>query len=332
MGLRPGDTLLDPMMGSGTALIEASLMGIKSVGFDVSPFCRFMTQAKLDALTLPLAPVREASKDPHTLYEFFKGAVGQAKPGSKTRARPIQDDFFRISEEAPPPYNGTSEVSLPRGFEREDVYNFVLLAYLDSVGYSERSDRKSPFDQFRAILERYLFVAAKIQHVLSGLEQELAGAKALEGDARKLDLADSSVHGILFSPPYSFAIDYHENDSFHLNHMGVDVPALRESMIGLRGSTLREKYEMYKTDMAAMLSECARVLRREGLCSIVVGTNNNQLSKILGVSPEEVEGIDQLMVSLAAPLGLRLVRKLSRRIAGIANTMRTEYIVMLQKA
>src|SRR5712692_4833096 len=45
MGLKPGDTVLDPMMGSGTVLIEARLMGINSVGLDASPFCRFMTQA-----------------------------------------------------------------------------------------------------------------------------------------------------------------------------------------------------------------------------------------------------------------------------------------------
>ena len=28
MGLKPGETILDPMMGSGTVLIEAQLMGI----------------------------------------------------------------------------------------------------------------------------------------------------------------------------------------------------------------------------------------------------------------------------------------------------------------
>jgi len=36
MGLKPGDTILDPMMGSGTVLIEARLMGIKSVGIDAT--------------------------------------------------------------------------------------------------------------------------------------------------------------------------------------------------------------------------------------------------------------------------------------------------------
>ena len=77
-----------------------------------------------------------------------------------------------------------------KGKEREtsDTYNFLLLAYLDSAGYSERSGRKAPLDQFKAILERYLFVVEKIQNVLKGMESDLAEAVVLEGDARALSL------------------------------------------------------------------------------------------------------------------------------------------------
>jgi hypothetical protein len=102
-------------------------------------------------------------------------------------------------------------------------------------------------------------------------------------------------------------------------------------MIGLRGDGLREKFNLYTSDMGATLAECARVLRPGKMCTIIVGTNNNQLSRILGVRPEEVRGIDEMLTDTASSLGLAPVRKLSRRIAGIANTMRTEYIVMLQK-
>ncbi len=63
MGLKPGDILLDPMMGSGTVLIEACLMGIKTIGFDASPFCKFMTQTKLDALLIPQKPLHTALKN-----------------------------------------------------------------------------------------------------------------------------------------------------------------------------------------------------------------------------------------------------------------------------
>lgn len=333
MGLKPGDTVLDPMMGSGTVLIEAKLMGIKSIGVDASPFCRFMTQVKLDALTVPLTPVREALKNCRSVYDYFVKLAGQPNQGGKKRFERDSGNLFSIRDSGDKYVpRSASRVDLPWGSEIPEVYNFLLLAYLDGAGYSERSDRKSPYDQFHAILERYLFVAEKVQLVLAGAESELAESKALEGDARCLPIQDSSsIDGIIFSPPYSFAIDYLENDSFHLNFLGTDIDRLREEMIGLRGRTLRQKFELYETDMEKVLSECARVLRPGRICTIVVGTNNNQLSKILEVPPGEVKGIDELLVELGKPHGLNLIRKLSRQITGMANTMRTEFIVLLQR-
>lgn len=333
MGLKPGDTVLDPMMGSGTVLIEAKLMGIKSIGVDASPFCRFMTQVKLDAMTVPLMPVREALKNCRSVYDHYVKLAGRPNQGSKKRFERDSGDLFSIrdlGDKYVP--RSASRGDLPWRSEIPEVNNFLLLAYLDGVGYSERSDRKSPYDQFRAILERYLFVGEKIQLVLTGIESELAESKALEGDARRLPIQDSSIDGIIFSPPYSFAIDYLENDSFHLSFLGTDIAKLREDMIGLRGRTLRQKFELYETDMEKVLSECARVLRPGRICTIIVGTNTNQLSKIFEVSPDEVKGIDELLVKLGKPHGLHLIRRLGRQITGMANTMRTEFIVMLQRS
>lgn len=331
MGLRRGDTVLDPMMGSGTVLIEAKIMGIKSIGVDASPFCRFMTQAKLHGLTIPLGPVKSACEQSKSVFEHFKKRAGQPVAGSKARSYPASESFgvcFKEGESGSP---DPSFGPLPDGCEAPEVYDFLLLAYLDSAGYAERSQRKSPFEQFRAILERYTFVAEKIQNVLQGFESELAGATALQGDARQLPIGDASVNGILFSPPYSFAIDYLENDSFHLNFMGVDLENLRQGMVGLRGRTLREKFDLYQADMGKVMAECARVLRTGGFCTVVVGTNNNQLGKALGVASDKVTGIDELLVALARPHRLNFVRRLSRQIRGMANTMRTEFIVFLQK-
>lgn len=331
MGLKPGDKILDPMMGSGTVLIEACLMGIKSVGIDASPFCRFMVQAKIDGLTVPLAPLKAALRESKSVFEYFKTLAGQPKQGSKMRAEAVSGNLFSVMENTTEYGTMTIGVKLPDGCDVKEVYNFLLLAYLDSAGYSERSNRKSPYEQFQAILERYVFVAEKIQKVLVGAEEELAEATALEGDARCLPLPDSSIDGILFSPPYSFAIDYLENDSFHLGFLGTNIDKLREGMIGLRGQTLLQKFNLYKADMEKVLSECARVLRPGRICTIVVGTNNNQLSKILDVSPDNVKGIDELLIELGIPHGLQVIRKLDRKITGMANTMRTEFIVMLQR-
>ena len=44
--VKTGEIVLDPMCGSGTLNVEASLIGIDSIGLDVSPFCRLMTCVK----------------------------------------------------------------------------------------------------------------------------------------------------------------------------------------------------------------------------------------------------------------------------------------------
>jgi SAM-dependent methyltransferase len=329
MGLKPGDTVLDPMMGSGTVLIEACLMEIKSIGLDASPFCRFMTQAKLGGLTVPLEPIRIALKSCKAVFTHLQQCIGQSKRGTKIQTR----DSSRFFQEPRADYTTSFETGagLPAGCESGAVRDLLLLAYLDSAGYSERSTRNSPYEQFRAILQRYLFVAEKIQRVLTQVDLELAPSIPLEGDARFLPLQDSSMDGILFSPPYSFAIDYLKNDSFHLDFLGVDIDALREKMIGLRGRTPRQRFDLYGSDMEKVLSECARVLRPGRFCTIVVGTNDNQIGRMLGVPPSSVPGLDELLVDMSTRYGFHSVLRLGRQITGIANTMRTEYIMIFER-
>ena len=332
MGLKPGEKVLDPMMGSGTVPVEAALMGIHSVGVDTSPFCRFMSQTKVDALTMSLTRAKRSLGNYEEVFDYFKNRVGKPTPGSKARRKKPAEGYMAVMESAAEYVTAKDRQRLTKkDRETSDTYNFLLLAYLDSAGYSERSKRKLPIEQFRAILERYLFVVEKIQAVLSGVESELGQSQILEGDARSLPLRDDSIDGVVFSPPYSFAVDYLANDSFHLNYLGVDADELRSKMIGLRGRKLVDKFELYKDDMNKVLAESARVLRKGKICTIVVGTNSNQLSKVLGVSPEEVPGLHKILIDMAEGHGLRLVKEMSRPITGISNTMRREYILLLAR-
>lgn len=64
---------------------------------------------------------------------------------------------------------------------------------------------------------------------------------------------------------------------------------------------------------------------------IIVGTNTNQLGKVLGISPEEVTGLHEVLTGISEEYNFDLLKMISRPITGISNTMRLEYIVMLQK-
>jgi len=113
--------------------------------------------------------------------------------------------------------------------------------------------------------------------------------------------------------------------------MDVNIGQLKEKMVGLRGKTVKEKYQLYVEDMDRVLSECARVLKPYCFCTIIIGTNDNQLSKALGIPKEQVQGLHKIIIDLASDHGFSPIRTLSRQITGIANTMRNEYIMMLQR-
>ena len=113
--------------------------------------------------------------------------------------------------------------------------------------------------------------------------------------------------------------------------MNADLVELKKKMVGLRGSGIRNKFDLYIQDMDKVISECARILKPLRFCTIIIGTNDNQLSKALGVQKEKVTGLHQILIEKAYKHCFSLVRSLPRKITGMANTMRNEYIVILQR-
>jgi len=329
IGVGPGQTVLDPMMGSGTVPIEASLLGANAIGIDISPFCAFMTETKASGLTMSLERAEGALEKIDTTFDYFARRYGIAKPIDK-RSPSSDEELRQIMEE------GAEYIVSDRRFRdagTAETYALLLLAFLDTMGYAQRSQRKPPIEQFRGILERYLHCCRKFQRIRGAQQIELGTVDTRQGDARSLDITDASVEAILFSPPYSFAIDYAENDAFHLAALGVDRADLDGSMIGLRGGRrLADKYSCYLDDMRLVLRECFRVLKPGRHCVIVVGTNSNQLSKVLKVATEQVVGLQQILRTEAEAIGFRFSTEIPRSIRGIANTMREEFILFLRKS
>lgn len=310
MGIKPGNTILDPMMGSGTTPVEAAVMGIHSIGVDASPFCRFMAQAKYDGLSI--------SQDELTGFGSMHEKLFASFVNSETSLRVQKEHFL-----------GNNFIKT--AVNPEKLFNLIFLAFLDSAGYAQRSKRKNHLEHFESIMNRYIAVVSKFGLARESLDLKIGNASLLQGDARKLDIASETIDGIIFSPPYSFAIDYLSNDHSHLAYFQTEPETLRAHMIGLRGKQLKEKYSNYVEDMETVLSECFRVLKNDRFCTIIIGTNDSQLSRVLKIPKEEVPGLNQAMVDMGQAIGFRHIRSIPRQILGMANTMRHEYIVILQK-
>src|SRR3990172_10144404 len=66
----PGDAVLDPMMGSGTAVVEALLEGRQGIGLDIDPLALRLCRVKtlpLDTDNLRIAGYRVISRADHLL-------------------------------------------------------------------------------------------------------------------------------------------------------------------------------------------------------------------------------------------------------------------------
>ncbi|SDU63432.1 Putative RNA methylase family UPF0020 [Desulfobacula phenolica] len=151
MGIKHGETILDPMMGSGTVPVEASLMGINSIGIDSSPFCRFMAQVKCDSLNINPICLNDLLKRYEKNFLAFNSC--------SKKFNDQKDVFFKNN-------------FFPESVDKEKIFNLVFLAFLDSEGYAQRSKQKSHLEHFKSILERYFTVVNKILAVENHLKLE----------------------------------------------------------------------------------------------------------------------------------------------------------------
>jgi len=218
-----------------------------------------------------------------------------------------------------------------------ELYNLFLLCYLDAVGYARRRKNKNPRELFPIVLHRYTQALTNFVNIKNRLGLELGKATIIEGDARNLrnlnadkikTIGDETIDGIVTSPPYSFAIDYVEGDRLQLEYMGYDIKELRNRMIGLRGSGLKNQVQNYLLDMDTVTAEMSRVLRRGKYCTVIIGSNTMQLERALAGLGIKLE--DEL-VKISEKHNLTLSKRVIRPIEGIRNTMKTESILFFHK-
>ncbi len=315
IGLRPGDTVLDPMAGCGTTSIEASIMGINSVSCELSPFACLMARAKVGALDVDCSGFANLLSNASIIYgRFAQHERRLALQPSLFHSQDSEDTHRDLADMVP-------GLSPP-------MRELLLLCYLDSVGYAARRKRATARDLFPELLSRYFDAVRAFNLTREELGLTLGRARVIEGDARQLSLSDGSVDGVLFSPPYSFAIDYVENDRPQLQFMGANIASLKERMVGLvgKGPTKQEVIDSrvanYFADMETIMEQCKRVLRAGGYCVVVIGSNTNQTG---GVS------LENEMIKIGGRVGIPLEFQIMREIEGIRNTMRDEFLLFFRK-
>ncbi|MCX8089875.1 MAG: DNA methyltransferase [Verrucomicrobiae bacterium] len=233
LGLREGDVLLDPFVGSGTTVVEGALLGLRTIGFDISPLCVLIASVKANAIH-HLAGI-EASENQLVLRDE---TLETWRPDiAATLADPVA--------------------------------SFDLLARM--IARSDEARRGQ--DYVAKVLHNRDKMLRSVRLMRDGCKEvglQPTPARVEIADARRLPLPDASVDGVITSPPYSIALDYVANDAHALEALGYDLGRIREEFIGVRGSGLK-RFDLYEEDMDRAYGEIARVLKPGRRAAVVLG-------------------------------------------------------------
>jgi len=239
IGLKEGDAVLDPFIGSGTTAVEAQLLGINCLGIDISPLCVIQSKVKTESIEV----IDEIEKIKENL-------LIKVKPNL----------FNQL---------GKSFLEVINSIPNEKVKNFYKMAYLIAVSDNARRGRN--FEQsFYKNLELMIKSVRDFRDIARELNLKLGQVEIKTGDSRNLPLENNSIDGIITSPPYSIALDYVSNDAHALKVLGYELLEIREEFVGVRGCG-QERINLYNQDMKKSYEEMYRVLKPKGFAAIVIG-------------------------------------------------------------
>ena len=296
MGMREGETVFDPMTGSGTVNVEASMMGIDSIGIDVSPVGVLATRVKCALLEqtnaasfveqLPTEPPRVAVRKGRQLTLLQPEAPPR---GRLTAASGVSGDALRLLE------------------------------------FEVMSICQNPAKDFATIWAKiagfYRKTALDASTMVKKLDIRLGRSEVRLGDARDTGLRAESVDGILTSPPYAIALDYVSRNGVQLAEMGYSLDEMYTKTIWLRGKS-KDKANLYYLDLEASIREMHRVLRPGRFCVIVIGDTRFG-GKLLPTI--------QRAIGYGEASGFRLVENMRKISAGQWGLFRTESMLLFQK-
>jgi tRNA G10 N-methylase Trm11 len=242
----PG-TIMDNFAGCGTLLVEATWMGLDSIGIEINPLSALMSNVK--CASLKIAPEDLKASVDEFMRELHEGllALEARASGSALLIEPkySKEKIQRSRANLPPQVfsllNNPKIVDqillaheLVKKVEKDEIHDFLLLALSGTISDLARRRRGEFEDVLRDRL-RNLYLRI---HIFSRLNQvlriRLGNSRTYAVDTRNMNMiGNESVDAIINSPPYSTALDYIKNDYPQLVLLELaDVPRLETNMIG----------------------------------------------------------------------------------------------------
>jgi DNA modification methylase len=293
--------VLDPFCGVGTTLLACKENDLESIGSDVSPLARFVSETKTRNYDLAELQSEFSELKKHEFHFPREGKV------DSWVAKRFHNQTFRELL--------VVKKFLDHEYKKSPLHDLALLALIDStlrasnVERMGASLRRSTNKGYKPIKK---FWFQKLEYMLKDLKKaKLSGPEPtiLNDDARQLKhVRSESISSIITSPPYLNKIEYASAYKLELalffeepttqlrSFVGKDVRAGGESDLPI--------VDAYLSDMERVLKQFHRILLPDGKAVINVAG---------GAFPDRVVNSDELLVEKSEELGFEVIDNIVAR-------------------
>lgn len=236
-------TVIDPFLGSGTVLAESARKGLEAYGTELNASAYYM------AKTYEISNL--TIEDRNKIISYIDKRISY-----------IENDED-IVQELTKSINET---------QYDSVYN--VLSTLIIV-----------MDIFNNVVTRELLNIKWewLKNLILSLPYSEKKIKAMQGDARRMQLEDNKADLLITSPPYINVLNYHQKYRRSVEALGYDVLKLARSEFGSNRKNRGNRFLtviQYCMDMALSIKEAIRVCKPKSRMIYVVGRE----STVLGCS------------------------------------------------
>lgn len=219
-----GDTLLDPMVGSGTTLVEAKLSGRNAIGYDIDPLACLIAQVK--CRELPDKSIEDAF---NLIIENVKKQLNQndasIEGGENQKQFDMPEFLNRAYWFSPEVSNSLSALSsaISNTQMTDDLRDFFWVAFssiiLTKVSVANARDiihSRHHYFEHKSMPNVILKFSDKVRRMRKQMSEfetlcedtPKVDIVVKQSDARELPLVDNSIDLVFTSPPYATALDY----------------------------------------------------------------------------------------------------------------------------
>jgi len=254
--LNTNSLILDPFNGSGTTTHEASIMGIESVGVDITPIGTILAELKNE---LPFLKEKELTFSWEELIEILKK---------------IENKEWE--------------------YKNPVIEKLMLIIYFDTIDAFARTSRYNKKGKQGLFNEKYQYVLdchKKLIELKEKFGLRFKKAKIIQGDVLELKnfrWTKEKFDAIITSPPYYFSIDYVGKDKLAYEYLGIDMKKIESKYLGMKNEAtnlgvyekLPPKVARYYEDLKESINNIFWSLKSGGKCAIIVGDSTVAGKKI----------------------------------------------------